>query len=114
MWCKLILADHSVNFKAALDYIRKEYTKLIHVIINQDVIQELYQEKVVTLKEKKEMQRKEAEDRMEYLLDDIIIPSLEVEVNQKCISLIKVMKISDDTSLQTVASKLMDSLYDWL
>ena len=95
-----------------MDYLRKYYTDLIHLIINEDVIQHLYQERVVTLKEKKEIRRKETEYRMEYLLDEVIIPSLEAKTSQKYISLAKVMKKSDDISLNAAASELMRNLLD--
>ena len=96
----------SVNFKAALDYTRHNYTRLIHLVISEDVVQNLFQERVITLNEKKAIQRKEKEKRMEYLLDEIIIPSIEAKTGQKYINLIKVMKSSDDTSLNAVAAEL--------
>ena len=49
---------------------------------------------------------------MEYLLDEVIIPSLEAKTSQKYISLAKVMKKSDDISLNAVASELMRNLLD--
>ena len=66
-----------------MDYIRSQYTELMHLNINTDVIRDLYKEQVITLNEKKEIQRKEMEKRMEYFLDDIIIPSLEAKSSQK-------------------------------
>lgn len=107
--CKLI--DYSVNFKTAMDYIRSQYTELIHLNINTDVIPDLYKEQVITLNEKKEIQRKEMEKRMEYLLDNIIIPSLEAKSGQKYIGLVRVMNRSDDSSLKDVASKLALNLH---
>ena len=101
--CKLI--DYSVNFEAALDYTRKNYTSLIHLVISEDVIQNLYQERVITLNQKKELQRTEVEKRMEYLLDEVITPSIKAKTGQKYINLIKVMQSSDDTSLNAVASE---------
>ena len=108
--CKLI--DYSVNFEAALDYTRKNYASLIHLAISEDVIQNLYQERVITLAQKKKLQREEMENRMEYLLDEVITPSIEAKTGQKYINLIKVMKSSDDISLNTVASELMHNLID--
>jgi len=96
----------------ALDYTRNNYTRLIHLVISENVVQNLYQNKVITLNEKKEIQRKDKEKRMESLLDDVIIPSLEAKTGQKYINLIKVMKVSDDTSLNAVASELMCNLLD--
>ena len=94
-----------------MDYIRKEYKNLIHLTISTDAIRDLYTEQVITLKEKKEMQRKETEDRMEFLLDDVIIPSLEANSALKYIKLIRVMKRSDDILIKSVASKLTLHLY---
>ena len=108
MLCKLI--DFSVNFKTAMNYIRSQYTKLIRHNIT-DVIPDLYKEEVITLNEKKEIQRREMEKRMEYLLDDIIIPSLEAESGQKYIGLVRVMDRSDNSSLKDVASKLALNLH---
>ena len=51
---------------------------------------------------------------MEYLLDDIIIPSLEAKSDQKYIGLVQVMKRSDDSLLNDVASKLVLNLHSWL
>ena len=60
------------------------------------------------------MQRKEIEDRMEYLLDDIISPSLEAKSSLKYIGLVQVMSRSDDSVLKDVASKLAINLHSWL
>ena len=109
MLCKPI--GYTVNFKTAMDYIRSQYTELIHLNISTDVIRDLYKEKVITLNEKKEIQRREMENRMEYLLDDIIIPSLEAKSGQKYIGLVRVMKRSDDSLLKDVASKLSLNLH---
>ena len=107
--CKLI--DYSVNFTTALYYIKSHYRELIHVNINTDVIRDLYETEIITLKEKKEMQRKEMENRMEYLLDDIISPSLEAKSGLKYIGIVQVMSRSDDSVLKAVASKLALNLH---
>ena len=106
------LIDYSVNFEAALDYTRKNYISLIHLVISEDVIQNLYQERVITLNQKKELKRTEVENRMEYLLDEVITPSIKAKTGQKYISLIKVMQSSDNTSLNAVASELMRKTFD--
>ena len=93
-----------------MDYLRNHYTELINLAISEDVIQHLFQERVITLKQKKEIRRKETENRMEFLLDEVIIPSLDAKTGQKYISLTKVMKKSDDISLNAVASQLMCNL----
>ena len=94
-----------------MDYIRSQYTELMHLNINTDVIRDLYKEQVITLNEKKEIQRKEMEKRMEYFLNDIIIPSLEAKSSQKYIGLVRVMNRSDDSVLKDVASKLALNLH---
>ena len=43
---------------------------------------------------------------MEYLLDEIIIPSLEAKSIQKYNGLVRVMSRSDDSLLKDVASQL--------
>lgn len=106
--CKLI--DCLVNFKAALNYIKKQYTRLTRLNISDDAIKDLYEEGVLTSGEKRKIQKKDIIDRMEYLLDDVITPSLQAEVGEKFISLIRVMKNSDDVSLNKMASKLMEYL----
>ena len=65
---------------------------------------------MLTSGEKRKIQKKDIIDRMEYLLDDVITPSLQAEVGEKFISLIRVMKNSDDVSLNKMASKLMEYL----
>ena len=50
-------------------------------------------------------------NRMEYLLDDIIIPSLGGKTGQKFINLVRVMEKSDDSLLKHVASKLVHNLH---
>ena len=93
-----------------MDYLRNHYTELIRLMICEDVIQHLYQEKVITLKQKREIQRKNTEDRMEFLLDEVIVPSLEAKTGQKFISLTKVMKNCDDVSLNTTATEFVRNL----
>lgn len=66
--------------------------------------------KIITLDEKKEIQKLQAENRMEHLLDYIIIPSLKGKHGQKYISFVTEMKNSDDSSLQKVASEMMSHL----
>ena len=57
------------------------------------------------------MQKLDAADRIEYLLDDVIIPSLEDEVSQKYINMLKVMQQNDDEVLKAVATELVQNLH---
>ena len=49
-------------------------------------------------------------DRMEHLLDYIIMPSLEAKYSQKYINFLNVMKSSDDSLVKTEASDLISLL----
>lgn len=89
----------------------KDYVRLTHVSINEEVIKHLFMENVITRKEKIEIQNLEAEDRMERLLDKIIFPSLEARTGRKYISFINIMQRSDDPSLRDIASELIDNLH---
>ena len=52
---------------------------------------------------------------MEYLLDEVItLAYIEAKTGQKYISLTKVMKKSDDISLNAAVSRLMHNLVDQL
>ena len=52
-------------------------------------------------------------ERMEHLLDYIIMPSLETNYSQKYINFLNVMKSSDDSLVKTEASDLI-SLLVWI
>ena len=101
------LTDHPVDYKATLDHIRKQFKRFVHLTVNKDVLQDLYMEKVITHEEKIQIQKLDKEDRMETLMDDVIIRSLEAETGQKYISFINIMLRSDDSSLRDVASELI-------
>ena len=63
--------------------------------------------KVVTLDEKKAIKKLDTGERMEHLLDHVIIPSLKAKQSEKYINFINVLKNSDDSSLKTVAAQLI-------
>ena len=67
----------------------------------------LYSKEVITLKEKKEIKADPVEtERMEFFLDNIIAPSLEVNVDMKFRGFLEVMKESGDPKLISMAAKL--------
>jgi len=104
------LIDQPVDYSAAEDYIISHYDELALLTINDVLIRNLYKMKVITLDEKKSIKNLNIGERMEYLLDYIITPSLQAKYSEKYINLINVLKNSDDSCLKTVASQLANSL----
>ena len=90
-----------------MDHVQKQFKRFVRLNVNQDVLQDLYIEKVITHDEKIEIQRLNKEARMETLLDDVIIPSLQAETGQKYISFLNIMQRSHDITLNSVASELI-------
>ena len=66
---------------------------------------------VITCKEKKIMNKIDEEERMKFLLDEVIISSLLGRHSKKYINFIDVMKNSDDSLLKSQASKFMHNVY---
>ena len=67
----------------------------------------LYSKGVITLKEKKKIKADLVEsERMEFFLDHIIAPSLEVNDSMKFRGLVEVMQESGDSTLISMAAKL--------
>ena len=67
--------------------------------------------KVITHAEKLQIQDLKVQDRLEHLLDYIIIPSLSAKTGQKFIAFINVLMKSDDTSLNRMASDITRNLF---
>ena len=86
--------------------IQKNYYELTILPINS-MLGKLYSKGIITLKEKQQIQANPVEsDRMEYFLDNIIIPGLEVNVDMKFRGFLEVMKESGDSTLISMAAKL--------
>ena len=86
--------------------LQKNYYELIILPINS-MLSKLYSKGIITQEEKQQIQAKDVEiDGMQYFLDHIIIPSLEVNVNIKFRGFLKVMKKSGDSTLISMAAKL--------
>lgn len=105
------MIDQPVNYDDALEYVRKEFDRFEHVIVNRNTIRALYMHKVLTHAEKLHIQDLKVQDRMEYLLDYIIIPSLAARSSQKFIAFINILKKSTDTTMNRVASDMIDRLF---
>ena len=91
----------------AVQKVKDNYKDLIN--LNTTVmLASLYAEGVITLVDKdtitltKPLER----DKMQYLLDSIIVPSLEAGVFQKFKLFLEVMEKSEDTVTRTVAQRL--------
>ena len=91
---------------AAKVNLQNNYYELTILPINS-MLGKLYSKKIITLGEKQQIQADPVErDRMEYFLDNIIIPSLEVNVDVKFRKFLEVMKESGDSTLISMAAKL--------
>ena len=66
----------------------------------------LYAYEVITADERKEIKSKVGDEKMEYLIVDIIIPSLKKEFNKKYKAILEVMEENEDTDLQDMAKML--------
>ena len=71
------------------------------------MLSKLYSKGIVTLKEKEKIQANPVQsERMEFFLDRIVAPSLEVNNDMKFRGLLEVMKESGDSTLISMAAKL--------
>ena len=67
--------------------------------------------KVITHAEKLQIQDLKMQDRMEHLLDYVIIRSLNAKSGQKFIAFMNVLKKSDDTALNRMAFDMTRNLF---
>ena len=86
---------------------QKQYKRFICLTISNVAVQDLFVENVLTHEQKLEIQKIDAQKRMEYLLDYVIFRSLHAEIPQKYISLINIMIKSDDSLLRAMASEMI-------
>ena len=105
------LIDHPVDYDSALEYTRKEYKTFKYLNINDDMISDLYIDKVITHAEKLEIQDLKVQARMERLLDHVIIPSLNAKGSQKFVAFINILSKSDDTTMNRIASDMICKLF---
>ena len=108
-------------YESHLDYcsdakkrIQNYYVELSNLPINS-MLGLLYAKEVITLREKKLIETIQMDDKkMGYLLDDIIIPSLTINVTVKLERFLEVMKEIGDPVLIDMAKKLgMCSIYSY-
>lgn len=67
---------------------------------------ELYSNKVITRSERTTIQNKIGDERMEHLIVEILIPSLEAKFSKKYKQFLKVMETNEDVDLQSAAKIL--------
>ena len=86
--------------------IKEAYTQLTNLSVTA-MSGSLYAKEVITLKQKQQINSIPIEsDKMEYLLDEIIIPSLLAGKIEKFRLFLEVMEQSDDPLIKTVARDL--------
>jgi len=100
---------YSVDFdcSAAKKNIKSNYTELINLPI-ATILGNLYAKGVITLKEKLTIKTSNLplnSDKMEYLLDSVITPSLANNVTVKFKGFLEVMEESGDPILLSMAKK---------
>ena len=77
------------------------------VNLNYDAMSlSLFSQSIITRRERQIINDKCGEEKMEYLLADIIIPSLRVNVYGKYKGFLKAMEESDDSTLKSTAKNL--------
>jgi len=91
----------------ALNTVKQQYDVLTKVSMD-NLLPSLFAKQVITDHEKQIMEKTKPldSDKMMYLLDYIIMPSLKVNVGIKYNGFLEVMKHSDDLLAQTVAKHL--------
>ena len=67
---------------------------------------QLYAEEVITYDQRKFIDIQVGRNKMDYLIVDIIVPSLKAKFSKKYKSFLKVMEENDDTDLQSAAEML--------
>ena len=90
----------------AYDKIKEQYKVLANCPVNI-LLPSLYSEDVITLDDKKRMESKPVEkDRMMYLLDDVLIRSLNMGFGKKYNGFLTALEESDDSSLIDLTREL--------
>ena len=93
------------DYAAAAKKLRKQVNKLSKLNYN-NMERSLYAYKVITADERKLIKNKVGDEKMEYLLVDIIIPSLDQNFSKKYKHFLEAMEDSEDTDLQDTANML--------
>ena len=100
----------TINFKdfdciGTAKQLKKQLEKL-SMLSYDNMKTSLFANEVITTKEKEVIDSKIGCEKMEYLIEEIIIPSLEQGFGKKYKSFLKVMEDNQDTTLQYTAKML--------
>ena len=97
----------NLDYSTALKNIKDNYCEITNLSIDS-MLGKLFSKDVITLGQKKQIKACSAieSERMEYFLDNIIIPSLNSENIFKFKGLLETMKESGDCALISMAKKL--------
>ena len=93
------------DYAAAAEKLRKQVNDFAKLKYD-NMERSLYAYKVITAGERKEIKSKVGGDQMDYLIVDIIIPSLEQKFSKKYKGFLKAMEDSEDIDLQKTAEML--------
>ena len=93
------------NYSATAGELKTQLGKLTTLKYNA-MMGSLYAKDVITDNERKIIDLKIGEEKMMYLILDIIIPSLRLDNFNKYKGFLKAMEESDDTDLRSMAEKL--------
>ena len=110
MYVLLCIVLPAINFKG-FDYIgtakllRTQFDKISRLNYN-NMKTSLYANEVITIEEKRLIDSKIGHEKMDYLIAEIIIPSLKQGFDQKYKSFLKAMEDSEDTDLRSTAKML--------
>ena len=91
---------------SAKQKVKETYTRLTNLNVTA-MLGGLYSRDVITLKQKQQINSISIEsDRMEFLLDEVIIPSLEAGRIEKFRLFLELMEGSDDQMVKSVGRRL--------
>ena len=94
--------------KDCLKCIRKNYVALSQGLPTDAILGDLLQEEVITDEQKTKIDLKQTpKEKAEYILDQVIIPSLKTGFTNKYLKFVEVMKDSDDDSAKNLATLLL-------
>ena len=95
-----------LDFAAATEKIIANYVGITDLPVNS-ILQELLDKKVILSMQMEMIEAKSLQsERMEYILDRIILPSLKMKISTYFNSLLDVMEKSDDEKFTSMAQKL--------
>ena len=109
----MLFITYAVSFdcSATMEKVKANYDKLTNLPI-ESMIGKLFAKRVITLEEKERIDSKPIKrDKMMFLLDGVIIPSLLNNIGVKFKGFLEVMEESDDPVLTDMAKDLVCVYY---